>query len=458
MLRLLLLLLAIALAAFGAAWFADHPGRVGVDWLGYRLETSVAALVFGAALLFFVGMALQRLIVLVFRDLPWAGEKRAKRRLARGYAALNEAMVALSAGDRKQAVKLTGRAAALLPAQPLTHMIAAEAAKLSDDRPAAIAHYTALKDDPKAGFLGLRGLIAEARASGRSDEARALTREALDLRPKSRWALTTLFDLDVRAADWAAAEATMRAAEKAGAFPKAAARRHKAALLYCRAVEANQGGDEPRASRLAHEAAKLRPGFVPAALLAARLDRAAGKAKAAEKVIKAAWTDTPHPDLVRLYESLAPTETSHERFKRIAALVDTNRATLESRIAEAEAALAARRHETARSALEAAADSGDPRVFRLLARLAEVGDDPEEAARWRGMAVEAARDARWVCTNCQAHRERWTPLCPSCGSFDSFAWRTTHLAAAPRLGDDSRTLGLLDSGAGHALPYERAQG
>ncbi len=41
MIRVVLFLLAVAVAALGFAWLADRPGEVAVTWLGYRIETSV---------------------------------------------------------------------------------------------------------------------------------------------------------------------------------------------------------------------------------------------------------------------------------------------------------------------------------------------------------------------------------------------------------------------------------
>jgi len=442
MTRLLILLLLVAAAATLAAWFADNPGQVAVDWLGYRAQTSVAAIAFLLAALFFAGMALQRLVTLLRRDLPFSKEKRNRRREARGYFALNRAMVALAAGDRRQAGKLTEKAARLLPPQPLTHIMAAEAAKLAEDRAAAVSHYRALAEDREAAFLGLRGLINEAIATSRQEEARRLVREAVSLRPKSGWALRTLFALDVGAADWGAALETLDRAKKAGAFERMAAERHRAALLYCRAVEADLAGNGEEAGRLARESLKLRPGFTPAAVLAIRLDQTSGNRKRAERLLRASWKESPHPALLDAHDSLEPAETPHARFKRVQELVTERREHLESRLAEAAAALAADRRDIAREALEPLRNSGDGRAYRLLAALADSEDDRGAAAHWRARAAECLEGPAWVCNGCGARREKWTPLCASCGRFDSYGWESRRLLSTPRplAGDGGLTL------------------
>ena len=51
MIRILLFTFSVVLAAIGLAWFADRPGSVTVEWLGYQVETSafVGALAVAAA-------------------------------------------------------------------------------------------------------------------------------------------------------------------------------------------------------------------------------------------------------------------------------------------------------------------------------------------------------------------------------------------------------------------------
>lgn len=456
MIRLLILLLLVAAAATLAAWFADNPGQVAVDWLGYRAQTSVAAIAFLLAALFFAGMALQRLVTLLRRDLPFSKEKRNRRREARGYFALNRAMVALAAGDRRQAGKLTAKAARLLPPQPLTHIMAAEAAKLAEDHPAVVEHYRALAEDREAAFLGLRGLINEAVAASRQEEARRLAGEAVALRPKSGWALRTLFALDVGAADWTAALETLERAGKAGAFERTAADRHRAALLYCRAVEADLAGKSEEAGRLAREALKLRPGFAPAAVLAVRLDRTSGNRKRAERLLSAAWRESPHPALVEVHDALEQNETPHARFKRVQALVAERREHLESRLAEAAAALAADRRDIAREALQPLRNAGDGRAYRLLAALADSEDDRGAAAHWRARAAECLDGPAWVCGGCGARREKWTSLCASCGRFDSYDWHSRRLLSTPRpLGGDGG-LTLLEAAPAQGRAAEAA--
>ena len=49
MIRVVIFLLLIALAALGAVWLADRPGDVAITWMGHRIETSVMVLAVAVA-------------------------------------------------------------------------------------------------------------------------------------------------------------------------------------------------------------------------------------------------------------------------------------------------------------------------------------------------------------------------------------------------------------------------
>ena len=51
MIRVVLFLGIVCLAALGIVWLADRPGEVAITWLGWRIETSVMVLIAAAALL-----------------------------------------------------------------------------------------------------------------------------------------------------------------------------------------------------------------------------------------------------------------------------------------------------------------------------------------------------------------------------------------------------------------------
>ena len=110
----------------------------------------------------------------------------------------------------------------------------------------------------------------------------------------------------------------------------------------------------------------------------------------------------------------------------------------ESRLALAEAALAARLWGEARRSLEAlgAANGAahSARACRLWAALEEAERGDGAAARaWLARAA-GAPDPAWVCDHCGAAYAAWAPLCGRCGAYDSMVWKSPLHAAPAELG------------------------
>ncbi|HAM47243.1 MAG TPA: heme biosynthesis protein HemY, partial [Alphaproteobacteria bacterium] len=114
MLRLIWLFLLIAAIAAGAAWMADHPGAVAIDWLGYRFETSFAVMLLGLALLFLGLVCALSLLRRLRGGIDSLIRRREARRQKQGLRALTEAMTALAAGDTARAQELARRAGNML--------------------------------------------------------------------------------------------------------------------------------------------------------------------------------------------------------------------------------------------------------------------------------------------------------------------------------------------------------
>ena len=419
--RLILYFLAIFVLGLIAAWLAENRGTVAIDWLGWRIETSLAVLVVLAALVAAALLALTRAWLWLRRDGPLSPRERELRRQRAGLVALNDAMVALAAGDAKRADRLADRAERLLPPQPLTHVVTAEAARLSGDDARAAARYRQMLEDGTAKFIGLRGLIAQALTGDRRREALRLVREAQALEPKSDWIIETRFALEAAVGHWKEAAATLASGEKLGIFAKPEAARHRAALAYAEALEADLAQDAAKAAQLAEAALKARPGFAPAAELAARLAKAAGQNRKAARILEKAWAERPHPLLAGAYQALEPLETPRQRYRRVKKLCDMAPDAAESRLFLARAAVRAEHEDEVPALLAPLAEQpgADRETLGLMADAALSRGDDADAAAWSQKAERAPARPAWVCASCGARPAAYAVACPVCGDFDS---------------------------------------
>lgn len=425
MTRAIWFLIKVAIVVGIAVWLADRPGTVNINWQGYVVETSfgVAVLITVAVLAFAV--FLYRVVRGIIGAPRSLGRYSRSRRRERGYKALTRGMVAVAAGDAATARKMARKADGLLNEPPLTMLLSAQAAQLQGDDRAAKEYFTAMLDRPETAFLGLRGLLTQSLKSGDRVEALQLARRAQSLQPNTPWLLGTLYDLEARSGDWAAAEGTLQQAVQAGAISAEQGRRHRATLLIERSFEAERRGRADSALSHAQAANDLTPGFVPAAARVARLLAAAGKLRPAAKAVERAWRINPHPDLADAYRDVLANYDPLTRVKLTDKLRVAAPNSAESHIALAQVSLAVQLWGEARTHLNKALElQPSRRLYRLLAELEREERQDEEAARaWLAQAAAAPADPSWTCTACNAVSPTWGGLCGHCGAFDSLEWK-----------------------------------
>ena len=209
MIRVVLFLLAVAVAALGVAWLADRPGEVAVTWLGYRIETSVMVAALAVAALVLVIVLLWGIVRGILRSPEQVSLFFRHRRAVKGYLALSRGLIAIGAGDLRLARRAADEAARLSPGDPLTLLLTAQSAQMAGDREGAERAFRAMikRDDTK--LLGLRGLYIEAQRRDDAHAARLVAEEAAKVAPTPAWAGQAVLDDRCAAADWQGALAAL---------------------------------------------------------------------------------------------------------------------------------------------------------------------------------------------------------------------------------------------------------
>lgn len=447
MIRSFFLFALIAVAVVVAVTLADYPGRVSIDWQGWRIDMSTGILVLLVALLVVVAVVVSRFWGAIRRAPGRFLDMRRASRRARGYKALTQGMVAVAAGDVTEARRSARRADALLDDPPLTMLLSAQAAQLSGEEAAARRYFEAMLDHPDTAFLGVRGLMMQAIKGGDKAEALRLADRAYKLRPETPWVVNQLFELQVESGMWSEANDVIASAIRRKTLPAAGARRRRAAVLVEHSRIAEAEGDTDTAFARASEAHNLDPTLVPATLALARLHKARNRAAKAERLIEEAWARAPNPELAEMYGQVIQETDPLARVKKFQRLFSFRPDHPESHMALAQTALAARLWGEARKHLNAvAAKTVTARVCRLMAELEESENGNMDASReWLAKATTAAPDEAWVCNDCGAIAGAWTALCGNCGSFGSLAWQAPPRAvrlAAPEPVTGSKTANL----------------
>jgi HemY protein len=423
--RILVWFVIAAAVMAGAVWLAERPGTVTAEWHGWRLDTSVGAILVVVVLLMLTGVALWLLYRWIIGAPGALLEGWGESRRRQGYRALTSGLAAVAAGDANEAQKQAKKAEKLLSEPPLTLLLSAQAAQLAGDREGAKRAFNTMLEDEQTAFLGLRGLIAQALRDGDQGQALALAERAFRLRPDTEWVVHSLFDMQAQIGQWRAAQETLDSGIRRKVVNADRGRQLKALLLVERSRAAEADGNMPDALSQAREAFGLAPERIPTAERYADLLIKTGDPKRALRSIERTWAVAPHPDLAALYLTASGERDPLKRIAIVKKLVGQKADDLESHLAMAQAALDAALWGEARRHLQTAGGTNPPtRVCQMMADVEEKAHADEAKVReWLGRAAHAPADRAWRCQACGAQHESWRPVCESCGAFGTLQWR-----------------------------------
>ena len=204
MFRLLILLAAVFLAAWGLMWLADHPGVATVTWGGVEYRFSLLVALGAVAAVAILWSIVWGLLRFVFRIPSLMSIAARARRREKGLAAVSRGLIAVHAGDARAATRHAGEAGRLLERHPMTKLLRAQAAQLAGDRERAIAAYNEMLEHDETHALALRGLHVEAHRSGDHEAALQYAVRANAHAPAA-WAGQAVLDDRTRRGDWAGA-------------------------------------------------------------------------------------------------------------------------------------------------------------------------------------------------------------------------------------------------------------
>jgi HemY protein len=422
MVRMVLFLLLIALAAAGAAWVADQTGDVTLTWGGLRVETTLPVFVFALGITIVAAMLAWTILAALWRTPRRIRRHRHERRHARGRHAITHGLLAIGHGDSAAARQHADVARRFAGHDPLALLLHAQSAQLDGDREGAQRAFRAMAEREDTRLLGLRGLFIEAQRADDPVAAVMIADEALKLSPSSTWASHAVLGFRCAKGDWGGALSILDNNLSAGLIDKATYRRHRGVLLTARALELEKV-DRDLSRETAMEAVKLAPTLAPAAALAAKFNSEAHQVRRAMRIVEAAWLKQPHPDLAEAYAHVRLGDAARQRLVRVETLASKTPGHIEGALAIARAAIDATEFTRARAALAPFAASPTQRVALLMAEIerTEHGDSGKARA-WTLRAVRARHDSAWTADGYVS--DRWRPVSPVTGRLDAFQWQT----------------------------------
>lgn len=426
MLRIVLFLVLIALAAAGAAWVADQPGDLVLTAAGFRISTTLPRFVLLLGLFAVAVVLVWSILTTIWRTPGRLRRRRHEKRQARGRHAITHGLLAIGHGDSALARRHADAARRHAPNDPLALLLHAQSAQLEGNRDEAQRVFRVMAEREDTRLLGLRGLFIEAQRADDAVGAVMIAEEAIRLSPSSTWASQAVLGFRCARGDWSGALAILDSNRSAGLIDKQAYRRQRGVLLTARALEL-ETMDRDVARESVMEAIKLAPTLVPAAVLAAKFESEAHQVRRAMKLVEAAWLANPHPDLADAYAHVKLGDTAWHRLQRVETLAAKTPADkpghIEGQLAIARAAIDASEFARAREVLAPYLKDPTQRVALLMAELerTEHGDGGRARA-WTLRAVRARLDPAWTADGYVS--DSWRPVSPVTGRLDAFQWQT----------------------------------
>lgn len=420
MIGLIVRLSLVVLVAAGIAWLADRPGAVSILWMGMEIETTLAAAASALTVLFLIFHGVLRLLRRLLKVPGDTAGFFRSRRQRRGFESLSKGFLAIGAGDLALARRHAETARRVVPDEPLSKLLDVQTAQLSGDSSRVLGLLSEMTQDPRTALLGLRGLHAQAQASGDLAGARAHAEKALAANPALPWASRAVIAARTSAGDWDGVLRLIDSQKRSGAMSVTEAAAKRAVVLTAEA-EALGATDAKAAFGLALGALKLDPALVPAAMALCKLAGPTGNWKKAQKIARRTFELSPHAGLAEAWSRLSPQAAPADRLMRLRQLV-TAASGEEGAVALARAALAAREFAAAREVLVPFAENAPrQRVASLLAAIAEGEGDQGLAREWLSRALTAPRDPQWTADGYIS--ENWLPASPVTGELGVFRWK-----------------------------------
>jgi HemY protein len=428
MYRIILFLVLIALAGWGASWVADQPGEVLISWSGGKAHPSLPTFVLLLGIVVVAAILAWTILLFLWRLPERLRRNRRERRRARGRNAITQGLLAIGHGDSSAARQHADVARRHASDDPLALLLHAQSAQLDGDRIGARKAFHAMAERPDTRLLGLRGLFIEAQRADDPVAAVGIAEEALKLSPSSTWASQAVLGFRCAKGDWNGALAILDNNLASGLVDKPAYRRQRGVLLTARALEL-ETVDRDLSRESVMEAIKLAPTLVPAAVLASKYQSEAHQVRRSMRIVEAAWLAHPHPDLADAYAHVKLGDSARQRLVRVETLAGKAPGHLEGALAVARAAIDATEFARAREALAPFVAAPTQRVAMLMAEIerTEHGDSGRARA-WTLRAVRALHDPVWTADGYVS--DRWRPVSPVSGRLDAFQWQMP-LAALP---------------------------
>lgn len=402
----------------------SYPGEVKFDWLDYSVSLPIGLFIASLLILFCLIISFYNLWKWLWNlpqnYLAYLQKKRSQKEIN----LLIEGLSAIAAGQDYEAKEIIAVASELFPDNLLTQFISAQASYITGDDETASRLYTSMLKDRRTNFLGLRGLMLQAKNREDYKLAQEYIIKAISLRPDSPWLQEEYFINSV----FLAQKGFFPQSEKnklTKYISKAKWSRYLAMLHWIKLQNTSIISDTER-EKLHLKIFESAPDWTTNIIKLAEYYIQHESFSKAQKLITEAFKIFPHRTLGTLWDSVFHEMEAIDRYRAMEKLVNTQENHPESLFCLASSAVKAQLWGQAKEHLDKLLSQGYTRTgCNLMAELMEL-QYPEKfelAREWWIKASQTFSDYEWQCRECSHHFDQWKLVCEHCSSIDKIRWQ-----------------------------------
>lgn len=425
--RVFIALLFLTALSFAATWVVDNDGAILINWLGYRIETTVAFFIFAVLFVSLCASVIFYTAIWLYSAPLYYRKALLERRREKGLVALTEGFAAVAAGDIKQAKSLTKKAQSSLGSIGITKLLSAQAANLEGNKLVERQQYTAMLEDEATEIIAIKGLLLAAKEDGNLDQAVELAEKAVSLQEDADWAYSILFDLYKRTQQWHKASEVLENLLRYKVIDKKHYKYLKAIIALSTGIMLDKQGFIKESVYSFSLSYKELPDFVPAIISYAAALVKNDQQKKAIKVLESGWKKIPHISIAEQYMELFNGQTGDKRIKQSERLYQMNPTSMNGHIIVAKTALHCGDLNKARNHLKLAlAEEETKLICQLMGELETMENSSQDIIqKWYKRANQASDKDNWSCVSCGNISESWHPNCNNCQEFNSYKWNSS---------------------------------
>jgi HemY protein len=418
------LFLKLSLAIIFSVFLSLNPGVASLKWFGYQIEMPVAILLVGVFILIVLILSLHSLWQKLWLIPEYYIKFMQKRRQLKGEKLLIEGLTAIAAEQAEEAIHSIELAKVLIPDNPLTLFVAAQSAHMNQDTNKARSYFESMHKQPNLRFLGLRGLILQAKEKKDWVQVENFLKEALKLRPDAPWIHEQILENQVRLIE--ANQMKFIETQSVQRFlPSNKWSAHQAVMYWLRAEQVQDDLDQH--ITLLSKAHTLSPDSVPIACYLATAYHRAQNSSKAQKVLNNTYKAQPHRELTACWLKINSTLKSLEAYQGLEKLTASHPNHPETLWIMAQAAFEAQLWGQAQKLLQDLhAEYGDTQgICYMMAQLEEIQhpQNKDLIRSWWRRAMAAGPENHWLCQNCGHHSHKWEAICDYCGAINKSQWQ-----------------------------------